>query len=82
MPRRSSYVYAPPGARHALVRGPLGMRLRDMGFRSLWCNVQRGWLVRSERVTDVLTAAEVAGEPVEFSQRPAPPPRPRTGVGA
>ena len=72
-----SFVYAPPGDRDALIRGPLGMQLASLGFRGCWSNIERGWWVRADRVSDLLSAAGEARIRVQFCDYRAPRPRPR-----
>lgn len=64
------YVYAVPGARHALVRGSLGMRewFRDKGIPAMWSRGFSGFLVRSERVPDICAMAGHEGWAVQVHQ--------------
>ncbi len=53
-----AHVYEPPGARHALLRGVPRELLADMEISALWSPLRRGFLVRSERMADVVALLE------------------------
>ena len=57
---RAMFVY-PESARHALVTGALRDFLRDNGIPAQYLPARRGWLVRSERLADVVAMAERDG---------------------
>ncbi len=60
MTGRPVYVYETTG-RHVLVRGQLGEYLRANGIPALRSPGQRGWLIRRERVADLVAQLEVDG---------------------
>ncbi|EWT06324.1 hypothetical protein N864_22625 [Intrasporangium chromatireducens Q5-1] len=57
---RPMFVY-PESARHALVRGALRDFLRDNGIPAQYLSARRGWLVRRDRLADLVARAERDG---------------------
>ena len=55
------HVYLRRGERYSLVRGWLRPLLASTTIRCHWSPVDRGWLVRTDRVDDVLALAELHG---------------------
>ena len=53
-----AHIYEIPGARHALLRGVPGELLADMDISAMWSPLRRGFLVRSERMADVVAMLE------------------------
>lgn len=47
--------------RHVLVRGPVRDFLRDNGIPALRSPAHRGWLIRRERVADLVARLELDG---------------------
>jgi len=57
---RNAYVFETTG-RHVLVRGQLGDFLRENDIPAMRSPGQRGWLIRRERVADLVAQLEVDG---------------------
>lgn len=66
------YLYTGDGeSRYVLVRGRASDTFKRYAIPALWSNLQRGWLVRRERLSDLLCALQadqfvvrtVAGDP-------------------
>jgi hypothetical protein len=53
-----AHVYQLPGARHALLRGVPRELLAGLNVSALWSPLRRGFLVRSERMADVVALLE------------------------
>ncbi len=53
-----AHVYEIPGARHALLRGVPRELLADMNVSAMWSPLRRRFLVRSERMADVVAMLE------------------------
>lgn len=58
---RRVYVYDGSSARYVLARGRVSDTLTAHGIPALWNNVERGHLVRRERVSDLLCALQADG---------------------
>lgn len=72
-----SSVYAVPGERYALVRGPLGMAMPGMGIRGQWDAIEHGWWVRSDVVSDLLTECDIRSIDILYREHRAPRYKPR-----
>lgn len=70
-----SYIYAVPGERQFLVRGPMGFWLKRAGFSGMWSAIEKGWWVRVEHLGDLLARADVEGLAHDFREHRAPRPR-------
>jgi hypothetical protein len=56
------HVYERSQERHSVVRGgPVHQLVEGTPVRALWDRRERGYLVRSDRLPDLLAMAEVAG---------------------
>lgn len=53
-----AHIYEPPGARHALLRGVPRELLADLGIPAQWSPSQRGFVIRSQRIADVVAMLE------------------------
>jgi hypothetical protein len=60
MNSRPVYVYETTG-RHVLIRGQLGEYLRANDIPALRSPAHRGWLIRRERVADLVARLELDG---------------------
>ena len=67
------WVYAEPGAKYALLRGHVGPWLKDSAFSGYRSNMDNGWWVRSERISDVVANLEIDGRRVHVRHHSAPP---------
>lgn len=62
------YVYGlPENVRYTLVRG-VNLRdwLRDRSIPAMWSPARKGWLIRNDRLGDVLARAELDGYDVRM----------------
>ena len=77
--RAPVWIYAVPDATYALVRGHVGRWLKDHvpAYRS---NMNSGWWLRSERVSDVVANLELDGYRVVVRRHAAPPHIPDTNT--
>lgn len=57
---------------YALFRGPLGAWFRGKGIPAYRSNVENGWWVRRERLSDVMALLETDGYLVRYSLGTAP----------
>lgn len=69
---RPVYVYAVPGERWALIRGPVGGWLRSQRIPALRSPINNGWWLWHERVPDVLARLDEDGHWVTFAAHTAP----------
>lgn len=53
--------YVRHGARHSLVRGHVMPLLEGSGIVATWSNVERGRLVRTDRIGELCARAELDG---------------------
>jgi hypothetical protein len=59
---RHLHVFERPQERHSLVKGgPVHQLVEGTPVRALWDRRERGYLVRTDRLPEVLVLAEVAG---------------------
>jgi hypothetical protein len=72
----SSFIYLAPGERQALVRGPMGFWLKQIGVPAMWSRTERGWWVRAETLPDLMARADLEGINHVFRDYRAPRPRP------
>ena len=65
------FVYASHSARHALIKGNIRDWLRDNRIPAMYTAMHRGWLVRQDRVADLVARAEHDGILVHVKGRAA-----------
>lgn len=64
---RRLYVYGmPENVRYTLVRGHLREWLKDSAIPAMWSPARKGWLIRTDRIGDVLARAELDGYDVRM----------------
>ncbi len=54
-------VYVRHGARYSLVRGHIKPLIEGSSIVASWSAVERGWMVRTDRVGEVCARAELHG---------------------
>lgn len=60
------HIYEPPGATQALLRGIPRDMLRELQISARWSPSRRGFLIRAERVADVVAQLEYANAAVRY----------------
>jgi hypothetical protein len=64
---RRIYAYGmPENVRYTLVRGHLREWLREHSIPAMWSPARKGWLIRTDRLGDVLALAELDGYDVRL----------------
>lgn len=70
------FVYDRPGKRTVLVRGQkLGEFFTTNHITAAYNNIEAGWMLRREHLTDLHAQAEEAGSRVVVSFKPPPKPK-------
>lgn len=70
---RTLHVYVRPESRHSLARGPVRQLVDGTPIRALWDARERGFLVRTDRVPDLLVLADQQrGWQVRIHERETP----------
>ncbi len=70
---REAWIYAVPGEKYALVRGHVGGWFRSRNIPAYRVNMNGGWWLRSERVSDVVALLEHDAYRVNLRPHSAPP---------